>query len=83
MVMLITKKQRNKIHGLIINGSWSTDVKAIMKEVLEFYKAKFQEKWPNRPKMISKKFNALDSSTRISLEAQFSIDEIKKGYLGL
>ena len=57
------KKSKNHIHGLLINGSWSTNVAEIKDEVLSFYQRKFQEKWPCRPKLISSDFRKIDSVT--------------------
>ncbi|XP_023767976.1 uncharacterized protein LOC111916545 [Lactuca sativa] len=72
------KKNKNHIHGLIINGSWNTDVAAIKGEVLSFYQKKFQEKWPSRPKLISSEFSMLDPASRSKIEEPFSTEEIKR-----
>lgn len=46
---LKNKSGKNKIHGLIANGSWTTGPNLIKLEVFQFFAGKFKERWPKRP----------------------------------
>lgn len=72
-----SKSKVTKIHGLTINGSWSSDPAAILSEVHSHFSAKFFEKWPVRPKLISRNFKTLAPFQSQSLERPFSMEEIK------
>lgn len=61
----------------MIDESWVTEAGVIKKEIFTFYRKKFQDKWPSRPKIISPKFQSLDNYTSTSLEVPFSMEEIK------
>ena len=47
------KRRKNKIAGLLIDNNWITEPEPIKDEILNFYRKKFQEKWPCRPKFSS------------------------------
>nr|KAJ0196777.1 hypothetical protein LSAT_V11C700381330 [Lactuca sativa] len=72
-----SKNRRNHIHGLTINGCWTTEVNLIKEEVLNFYKAKFSENSAVRPKFINPAFKTLSTMEAIRIEAAFSLEEIK------
>ena len=80
--MIKNKKRRNKIHGLIINGVWETEVKPIQKEVWRFFKSKFEEPFVSRPKFVNPKFIRLSLEDCIELEKPFSPEEIKAAIYG-
>lgn len=69
--------KKNSISGLSINGTWCTDPQSIKNEALEFFRKKFFDLWPHRPKLISPLFSSLSEDQLSSLEAPFSISEIK------
>nr|KAJ0218409.1 hypothetical protein LSAT_V11C300144270 [Lactuca sativa] len=50
------KQCKNRIHGLVIYGEWNTISEDIKKEAFRFYKDKFHEKWPTRPKLLNQKY---------------------------
>ncbi|XP_023728961.1 uncharacterized protein LOC111876645 [Lactuca sativa] len=47
------KQQKNHIHGLVINGEWNTNAYTIKQEIHRFFRMKFQENWPTRPRLIN------------------------------
>lgn len=75
--MLKNKNRKNRILGININGVWSTDPKAIMKEVHDFFGGKFHESCSNIPKLISPLFKKLNTDQNTLLESHISIEEIK------
>ena len=75
--MLTNKKRKNMIHGITINSEWCSDPKLIMKEVVEYFKGKFHETLPNRPKLISPLFKLLNLIQRSQIESPIIIEETK------
>ncbi|XP_023764125.1 uncharacterized protein LOC111912612 [Lactuca sativa] len=71
------KNRRNHIHGLTINGRWTTEVNLIKEEVLNFFKSKFSENTTVRPKFINPAFKTLSTMEAIKIEAPFSLEEVK------
>nr|KAJ0203968.1 hypothetical protein LSAT_V11C500292530 [Lactuca sativa] len=71
------KKRKNKIAGLLIDNNWIIEPEPIKEEIFNFYRQKFQEKWPSRPKFSSTQFSPLDIETSASLEAPFTLEEVK------
>lgn len=67
------KKRRNKISGLVIDRVWVTQHEIIKSEIYSFYPKKFQERWPSRPKFISRNFSSIDPTTRENLEIPFTV----------
>ena len=66
------------MHGLIINGVWNIEPEAIKQEVHQFFKDKFYEKWPVRPKFINPGFKTLSPAHCSILDAPISHEEIKQ-----
>lgn len=80
--MLKNKYSKSRIHDININDSWSSDPQEIMKEVFEYYNAKFHEPVPNIPKLINPFFKKLHPSQCSLIESPFSIEEIKAAIWG-
>ncbi|KAL4586081.1 hypothetical protein LXL04_010712 [Taraxacum kok-saghyz] len=76
--MINGNKRHNRINGLIIEGEWCTDPVTIKSEVLQFFKDKFNEEHPVRPKFINNNFKKLDANDRDSLDRGFTIAEVKE-----
>ncbi|KAI3728415.1 hypothetical protein L6452_17051 [Arctium lappa] len=75
---IINKKSTSsRIHGLKINGIWVSDPGKIKDEVHNFFKRKFEDKNPVRPKMRSGLFKRLSDDQRKLLEAPFEMEEVK------
>nr|KAJ0216241.1 hypothetical protein LSAT_V11C300125010 [Lactuca sativa] len=72
------KKRKNRIAGLLIDNQWITNPETIKSEIFSFYKKKFRERWPTRPKFLNSRFSVLDPLASSSLEAPFTIEEIKE-----
>lgn len=72
------KRCKNRIHGLMVDGEWTTDPTKIKNVVYNFYQEKFQERWPSRPKFISGSFSRLSPRSRSEIEEPFTIDEIMR-----
>ena len=49
---LKSKNRKNRLHGLIINGTWNTEPVEIKKEIHRFFEDKFKERWTTRPKLL-------------------------------
>lgn len=75
---LKSKNRKNRIHGLTIDGEWSSDPLAIKSETHKFFANKFREKWPVRPKLISTLFKKLTPDQNHMIESNISLEEIKQ-----
>ncbi|KAI3751226.1 hypothetical protein L2E82_22274 [Cichorium intybus] len=71
------KYRKNTINGLMVNGTWVSSVNEIKGEVLRYFKNKFSESWPSRPKLVSPYFKSISMMDAIKLEAPFTLDEVK------
>lgn len=71
------RNRRNLLHGLMINGRWSTDVNEIKAEVFRFYSIKFFENHVSRPKLINPQFKSISMMEAIRVESPISLDEVK------
>nr|KAJ0194327.1 hypothetical protein LSAT_V11C800406660 [Lactuca sativa] len=71
------RNRRNLLHGLMINGRWSTDVNEIKAEVFRFYFNKFSENHVSRPKLINPQFKSISMMKAIRVESPISLDEVK------
>nr|KAJ0222973.1 hypothetical protein LSAT_V11C200055230 [Lactuca sativa] len=74
---LANANRKNKIHGLLINGSWEVNPELIKLEALQFFASKFKENWPVRPLLISPLFKQLSIDQQQSLELAITPEEIK------
>lgn len=72
------RRSKNRIHGLIIDRSWTTEADAIKLEAFNFFQGKFQEQWPSRPKTICDSFSKLSPSASSEIEEPFTADEVKR-----
>lgn len=75
--MLKNKHRKERIHGITISGEWCTDPELIKKETFEFFRNKFHEPWPVRPKLISSLFKRLKPDQSSFIEAEITLYEIK------
>lgn len=69
--------RKNRINGLLINGEWCTDPLKIKTEAYNFFKAKFQEAYPVRPKLISPLFKKIPAFELQNVESPITLEEIK------
>lgn len=65
------------MHGLMINGHWTTEVNKVKEEVFRFYKKKFTEDHVSRPKLINPLFKTISMMDAIRIESSFSLEEVK------
>ncbi|KAJ0577283.1 putative RNA-directed DNA polymerase [Helianthus annuus] len=72
-----SKKARNKIDGLYLNGAWESRPDVIKEEVREFFAKKYREPEEMRPKMRGDGFSKLSDSEAASLIEPFSNEEIR------
>ncbi|KAI3517218.1 hypothetical protein L1887_16430 [Cichorium endivia] len=72
------KRRKSRINGLVINGEWNTKVEDIKQEAYMFFRDKFHEKWPSRPKLINSRFRKLEPDISNNLEEEFSLEEVKR-----
>nr|KAJ0203523.1 hypothetical protein LSAT_V11C500238810 [Lactuca sativa] len=68
---------KNNIYEDTINGCWSTDPNQIKEEAYRFFRDKFKEKWPSRPKCCNLLFSGISEEHRTYLEQSTSLEEIK------
>lgn len=71
-------KKKNRISGLMINGNWSTSVKEIKDRTFRFFQEKIKDNWISHPKLVNSNIKSIDMMDTISLEAPFSLEEVKK-----
>ncbi|XP_023729444.1 uncharacterized protein LOC111877143 [Lactuca sativa] len=71
------KNRRNLLHGLMINGRWSTEANEIKEEVFRFYLNKFSEDHVCRPKLSNSQFKSIPMMEAIRIESPFSLEEVK------
>ncbi|KAI3509571.1 hypothetical protein L1887_24947 [Cichorium endivia] len=71
------KNRKNTITGLMVNGKWVSSVDEVKGEVFRYFKNKFSETWPSRPKIVSRHFKSISMMEAIKLEAPFTMEEIK------
>lgn len=75
--------RKNKIHGLTINGTWTTRPILIKQEVFQFFFDNFKERCSIRLLMINSLSKQLSTQQRQSLKLPISPVEIKKRRLVL
>jgi len=71
------RNKKSHLHGLTIDGNWSSDPVAIKQKVFDFFSAKYKEKWKARPAFKSDGFRQISSSDQEFLELPISLGEIK------
>lgn len=71
------KNMKCNIHGLMVNGTWITEVEAIKLGTWRFFGDKFRETHTIRPTFSNPNFKKLDPTDNIFMEGDFSIEEIK------
>lgn len=75
---VINQKFKNlRIHDQNINGVWISNPDRIKDEVRSFFKKKFKEEHPIRPKLRSGLFKRLSAEQREILEVTFEFEEVK------
>ncbi|KAJ9549144.1 hypothetical protein OSB04_021687 [Centaurea solstitialis] len=70
--------RRNFIHGVSLNGAWSSEPSILKPAAKEFFEKKFIEPLPHRPAFSSNLFSPLSLGQSIELERPFSVEEIKR-----
>ncbi|XP_021971461.1 uncharacterized protein LOC110866627 [Helianthus annuus] len=76
------RKASNSIPGLTINGYWETRPSKVKKEVFRFFKEKYVEDMPSRPKLRGYNLKRLSEDEAASLVAPFSDTEVKQALFG-
>ncbi|GJR32994.1 putative RNA-directed DNA polymerase, eukaryota, reverse transcriptase zinc-binding domain protein [Tanacetum coccineum] len=71
------RRNRSRINGLAIDGSWMTDPTTIKSHIFQFFESKFKETNHTRPSFSSNLFKQLTSEDNIFLESPFTSQEIK------
>lgn len=71
------KNRRNRLNGLFINGTRTSDVKEIRAEVFRFFKENFHEHCPDRPILINPHFQTISMMDSIRIEARILAEEVK------
>lgn len=69
--------RKNLIDGLKISGEWCTDLTSIKQGIYSFFADKFNEKWPIRPKLVSRHFKKIYLADSKALEVPISLQKIK------
>ncbi|KAL4592668.1 hypothetical protein LXL04_005671 [Taraxacum kok-saghyz] len=72
------KNRKNNMHGLMVNGSWTTDCNTLKKEAFDFFSNKFHESCQQRPKLINSNFRQLSVEDKNALERPLDSEEIKE-----
>lgn len=72
-----SNNRKNGIDGIMINGNWCTDLSLIKMEAFNFFAEKFKERWPSRPKLVSRHFKQILPTDNELLETPFTLQEIK------
>ncbi|KAJ9567589.1 hypothetical protein OSB04_003555 [Centaurea solstitialis] len=72
------KHKRARIHGININGCWTSCPDKIKEAAFSFFKSKFEEPHPSRPAFNSSLFKKLSSIQTSQLETPFGDQEVKK-----
>lgn len=67
----------NRIHGMMIQGQWSTDPSAIKHFVAEFFRKKFDNQVDSKPPFTIPGIKKLTTDQAKELIVPFSMDEIK------
>ncbi|KAF5821202.1 putative RNA-directed DNA polymerase [Helianthus annuus] len=73
-----SRRARNKVNGMYLDGVWVNRPEDIMKAVFEFFKNKYSDSVKARPKMRGDGFNRLSESESGKLIAPFTAEEIRK-----
>ncbi|GKD19891.1 hypothetical protein Tco_1209049, partial [Tanacetum coccineum] len=70
-------RNRSRINGLNIHGSWTTDPTALKSHIFQVYNSKFKEDVISRPTFSCDNFNKLFSGDLLILDYPISDQEIK------
>lgn len=70
--------RRSRIHGLNIDGVWTSEPEKVKEEVYSFFSNKFKENIQDKPKFRSGRFRALSVEQKVSLEIPISYEEVKQ-----
>ncbi|XP_023750827.1 uncharacterized protein LOC111899176 [Lactuca sativa] len=68
-----SNNRKNGIDGIMINGNWCTDPSLIKMEAFNFFAEKFNERWPSRPKLVSRHFKQILPTDNELLETPFTL----------
>lgn len=71
------RKRKNGITGIHHHNSWLEDPPAVKEAIRSFFDNQFKEKASFRPSLQNLDFSSISMMEAISLEAEFSIDEIR------
>ncbi|GKG10943.1 hypothetical protein Tco_0342343, partial [Tanacetum coccineum] len=75
--MINSKFAKSRINGIQINGTWVSDPPLVISHIFNFYKNKFLDDSPTRPRFTSNLFKTLSDLEVSSLDAPFTSKEIK------
>ncbi|MFS8007526.1 putative RNA-directed DNA polymerase [Helianthus anomalus] len=72
------RRASNRIHGLYVNGYWSSKPSIIKKNVFQFFRDKFKEDVVNRPFVRSDNIKKISDQESVFLVDKFSTEELKE-----
>ncbi|XP_023771170.1 uncharacterized protein LOC111919827 [Lactuca sativa] len=72
-----SKNRTSLLHGLMINGRWTTGVNEIKEEVYRFFHDKFMDAHLVRPKFCNPNFKSISMMDAIRIESPFTPEEVK------
>ncbi|GKD47523.1 putative RNA-directed DNA polymerase, partial [Tanacetum coccineum] len=73
---VVTRRNKNNMRGLMVDGRWSEDPKEIKKGVLDYYKTMFTESAYVRPKLVTNGFKRITEEEAHRLEEKFTEGEV-------
>ncbi|KAJ0497121.1 putative RNA-directed DNA polymerase [Helianthus annuus] len=76
------RKAANAIPGLSLNGEWISSPPRVKKEVLAFFRSRFKEALPCRPRIVCNNFKKISADQSSFLIAPFSYAEVKEAVFG-
>ena len=76
------RKASNGLPGLMINGVWVQKPSLIKKDIFNFFKKRFVEEVPVRPKIRCWNIKRISYEDKILLSETFSASEIKEAVFG-
>ena len=70
--------RRNKLKGLICDGSWTSDPSTIQSTIFTHFAERFQDPNPIRHSFLCSSYKKLSTAEASGLETLFSVEEIKE-----
>ena len=72
------RNRRQSIHGVMLNGNWTTNPSLIKQFFYDSFSSRFKEVLVTRPRFESLKFKKISEHERLILERPFEMSEVKK-----